>query len=643
MSGNGESTTYDPVVARVVNAALEALQNGRVAEVPEMLQAELREAEETAEYYFLLGVTAFFLNDYGRALEFLGIAHDLDPEAREYADALAHVHARVGQLTEGIYYAKLATALDAHPLFAQVSFRGLDNFQTALSETRNVNYLAEVLAAMGERRYADAIALAEKDLRLNTQDAELYQTMGQALLEQGEISRALGALHVATQRDPDSGRTAVLLGRALRRWGQAEEARLVQEMGLARELDATLLALASDDAVGEEEIWPGLDELTVLWRENLDLSSPATPPAPLDGRPLQVGVVTDAAWESDGLRLLTPLIRHLGAEDTEVSVLSWDVAGPLGRSSGLERLVSRWTNVADIDDETLAVILEAEGLDLVVDLTFEADTPWPGALARQPVPAVVSLLGRTAGIFGAGLTHQLVDEGGPTPRGPQPVVQPGGVMALAPDTMPAPVLTPAERPGGGVVLGASADLALLTPTTVALWSFLLRAIPQARLLLGNRSDLPGSLQDRILERFANFGVMGRVGFADMPADGTALAERRQAYLAQVDMVLDPSPRSDGMLLVDALWNGVPVLHLGADQSFGAHVLRAAGRDSWITGGLEGLLEQAALLVESGVGQPAFRETLHREVRESALFNPAAHGERLRATLHAVAREVLGAG
>jgi predicted O-linked N-acetylglucosamine transferase (SPINDLY family) len=122
---------------------------------------------------------------------------------------------------------------------------------------------------------------------------------------------------------------------------------------------------------------------------------------------------------------------------------------------------------------------------------------------------------------------------------------------LGPGPQPSPLPALAR---GLVTFGSLNNLGKTNPRVLALWSDVLRAVEDSRLLLHAQ---PGLARRRVLEAFAQRGVdPGRLEFV---AYG-----RRSEYLghyARIDVGLDTFPYNGGTTSLDALWMGVPVVTL----------------------------------------------------------------------------------
>jgi predicted O-linked N-acetylglucosamine transferase (SPINDLY family) len=107
------------------------------------------------------------------------------------------------------------------------------------------------------------------------------------------------------------------------------------------------------------------------------------------------------------------------------------------------------------------------------------------------------------------------------------------------------------------------------------------------------------------------------------------APYRQYYAtyADVDIALDPFPRTGGTTTAEALWMGVPVVTLAGQryvERISASKLTAVGLEDLIAGSREEYIEKAISLAHD----PARRADLRRNLRERMAQSPLCDGEGL---------------
>lgn len=114
---------------------------------------------------------------------------------------------------------------------------------------------------------------------------------------------------------------------------------------------------------------------------------------------------------------------------------------------------------------------------------------------------------------------------------------------------------------GHITFGCLNNFCKVTRPALDLWSRILRALPQSRLLLHCN---PGSHRDEVRRIFAAAVVdPARADFVEF--------QQMDLYFQQyqrVDIALDPFPCCGGTTTCDALWMGVPVITLSGGTAVG---------------------------------------------------------------------------
>jgi len=227
--------------------------------------------------------------------------------------------------------------------------------------------------------------------------------------------------------------------------------------------------------------------------------------------------------------------------------------------------VDHWLDCYGIDDEQLARRIRADGIDILVDLSGHTVFNRLPVFARKPAPVQVNWVGYPGSTGLTSIDYRISDPWQDPPgmteryHSEKLVRLPSG-MAFAPDPAspvvnPLPALTHRE-----FVMACLNNLSKLNPAVIRLWSRILHALPQARLMLGNVTD--EDVRQRLTDRFGQSGIgperlilQRRVAIADF----LALHHR-------IDLALDPFPYTGGTTTMHALWMGVPVVTLAGDHA-----------------------------------------------------------------------------
>jgi predicted O-linked N-acetylglucosamine transferase (SPINDLY family) len=147
-----------------------------------------------------------------------------------------------------------------------------------------------------------------------------------------------------------------------------------------------------------------------------------------------------------------------------------------------------------------------------------------------------------------------------------------------------------------------------------------------------------AVQDRLAAQFADHFIDRR----RLRLEGsTSRAERLAAY-ADVDLALDTFPYDGGVELLDALWMGVPVVHLRGGRFAGRRgdvILRAAGLADWIVDTREQYLERVAKAAADRTELAALRGRLRSQLLSSSLCDVPTVVRGLEAAYRAMWRRV----
>jgi len=284
--------------------------------------------------------------------------------------------------------------------------------------------------------------------------------------------------------------------------------------------------------------------------------------------------------------------------------------------------VQHWVQVQDWSDERLAKRIEADGIDMVLDLSGHTTHNRMAMLAKRVAPVQVSFLGypHSTGVpnIDAMLADPVVAAPGSESLFTEQVVRlPNTVFCYAPEVdypYPAYGEQHLKRP---LTFGSFNNVPKLTPHTLQLWAQVLQAVPDSRLLLKAPSFKDDSAVAAFTERLQALGVdLGRVDFRGP----TGLSDMMAEY-EEVDIALDPVPYNGGTTTMQALWMGVPVV-VKAGQNFvsrmGASFMTAAGLPEWVAHSDDDYVAIARRMAEDRVSLLG----LKRVLRKRLLAHPA---------------------
>jgi predicted O-linked N-acetylglucosamine transferase (SPINDLY family) len=298
-------------------------------------------------------------------------------------------------------------------------------------------------------------------------------------------------------------------------------------------------------------------------------------------RRLRIGYVSADFRDHSVAFFFEPLLAHHDRGAVEV----YGYYNNTLQDAMTERLRSctdHWIPCQGMTDEALAARIQADGIDILVDLAGHTRGNRLLVFARKPAPVQVTYLGYPATTGLSAIDYRLVTADTDPPgaeawhsEGLYRLPRSLWCYRPAPD-MPAVVpATPARR-NGVITFGAMNNIAKVSEAAVAAWSGILRAVPGARLVM---TSMPAGTARRDLQaRLAAQGIAPE----RLTLHGKLPREEYYALLNEIDIALDPFPYNGTTTTCESLWMGVPVVTLIGETSAarsGYALLKGIGLDA----------------------------------------------------------------
>jgi hypothetical protein len=162
----------------------------------------------------------------------------------------------------------------------------------------------------------------------------------------------------------------------------------------------------------------------------------------------------------------------------------------------------------------------------------------------------------------------------------------------------------------------------LNEHVIIAWARILNALPQARLVLNNLPFHEPAFRALFLARFAKHGI----ATDRLDLVYTEPQQRTWAAYGEIDIALDPFPHNAGTTTIEALWQGVPVVSLANQPSFGrfgASILHAVGLDDWVTNDPDQYVARAVAAASNLPALVRLREELRPRMERSPLRDAAS--------------------
>ena len=209
---------------------------GRLREAEKAFRQILQAQPGHPEALHYLGVIAYQVGRHDLAVDYIGKAITLNPQAAEYHNNIGQAYRALGRLDEAVAHYRQALALkpDRAETFSNlgVALKAQGKLDDALAQYRQALALkpayaeahfnqGNVLREQGKPE--DAIASYRQALALKPSYVEAYNNLGNTLKDRGNLEEAVAQYRQAIALKPDLVEAAINLGIALKDLGRQEE------------------------------------------------------------------------------------------------------------------------------------------------------------------------------------------------------------------------------------------------------------------------------------------------------------------------------------------------------------------------------------------------------------------------------------
>ena len=611
------------------------------------------------------------------ALKALMHARSLNPSDHEINNALSVVLSALGRNTEAVEYCRQSIALNPEYALAHNNLGNLlkkigDFFESEKSYRRaldlNPNYalvhmnLGSVLQEIGE--LSEAENHCRKALEIDSNSPESHSALGQFLFNLGRLDEAedcylraiainpgfadayrnLGTIahlcgHLteaenyyrqAINLKPDLTHAHANLGAAL-----AELERLPEsESSYLKALEIKPDDQASRDSFLFEFAYSGYyspDHFRALSRdwehamlteqERAAARTRRFDLAPRINRPLRIGVLSADFGLHAVAYFLLSWMRNLNPSRVELRLYPTKIRHD-DKAECFRALNAPWIPMHGLPVDEAAARIRADKVDILVDTNGHTAGNRLGIIAHRAAPVQCHYIGYFATTGLSEMDYFLADETLIPPSLDDQFTEevwrlPHAWMVYEPlDEAPEPNWrADAEQT---LWVGSFNNLTKVREECLVLWAQVLRALPQARLLLKDARSKDSSTQQRILSVLEREGINPyRVHFTDRVSSW----QEHMGQYERLDIALDPIPMTGGSTAFDALWMGVPLVTLAGDRLIGrqgAAALMGLGRPEWIACNAEDYVRIVVDLAQDVEGRRTIRAMQREQMRQSQL-------------------------
>ena len=598
---------------------------------------------------FQNGLNAEKQGDAAQAETFYRQALAITPDFSQAHCNLGHVLSRAGRREEAARHFLRAAQIDPRMAAAHYGLgtilRDLRRPDEALRCFLNAAELApdaDIYANIGvlyhlKGLYNEAHASYVRALQCDAGHIDTLNNMGALNGQIGRYDEAEACYQQVLAQHPDNMSAINNLGIFYKTTGQLEKAMACYRRGIDIQPNSSmyhnlLLAMVYAPGVAPES----LTETARAFGAHMTAGIRPGPRRPVDRTPerrLRLGYVSPDFRRHAVNYFFEHLLANHDREGFEVFAYS-NTAGEDHVTKRLMASFNHWRDICNKDDDEAAAMIEADGIDILVDLAGHTGRNRLLLFARKPAPVQVSWVGYPATTGLAAMDYRITDIHA-EPPGMTEHLNVEKLWRLPeifccfgpPDGMPAVADRPPFADSGHITFGCLNNFTKVTDDVLSAWAEILRRVPDSRLLL----EIKGLEGARFRAE-----VDGRLRAAGIDAGRVDLLPRRpeNQYVLynRIDIALDPFPCNGGTTSMDALSMGVPFVTLAGRHfvsRMGVTILTNAGLSGLITETREEYIGKAADLALDRGRLTALREGLREKVMASPVMDQkrfAAHME-----------------
>jgi protein O-GlcNAc transferase len=449
------------------------------------------------------------------------------------------------------------------------------------------NNLGVTLKELG--RLEDAEESYKKAIAIKPDYAIAYNNLGTTLKAHGRLAKAEASFKKAIAIEAHYAEAHSNLGVIFQDLSRLSEAQT--RFKLALELDPQLCGVHSNlifcmsqsEDVDAKALFLELNKFEAKFEEPLRSSWPVHSNVRDPARLLRVGFVSADFRNHPVANFIEPVLEGL-ARDAQLTLHAYyNFASEDTTTERIKGFFSSWIKVVGLSDEALSQKIREDGIDILIDLSSHTAHNRLLTFARKPAPLQVSWIGYP-GSTGLHAIDYYFSDRHCLPQGQfedqftEKIVRLPAAAAFLPLRDAPPVNALPALTNGYITFGSFNRPNKITRGVIALWSNLLKAVPDARLVLG---AMPQDSEGNVwLEWFEQEGIDAqRLTFYPKKAMVEYLALHHQ-----VDICLDTFPYNGGTTSWHAIWMGVPTLTLAGETVAGRSgvcILGQVGLESFV--------------------------------------------------------------
>jgi predicted O-linked N-acetylglucosamine transferase (SPINDLY family) len=603
------------------------LRLGHLQEAVALHERAISMKPDHADAYCNRGMVEVMLKQYEKAVQSFDRALSFSPR---------HLEAIVGK---GMASIELRHFEEATQLFT-----------VALSIGPN---MAEVLTHRG-RLHLHLARLPESEADFDaalalSPDLELaLRGKAQLCLHLGKLASALATCKRALELKPNCEMGLMLLGECLAKQGDvvAAIAHFDRAIALKPDHDEAITKKIFAMAFWEDTNFAAEQAVRRDWWERIGsrIARRTLAPRSLDPeRRLVVGYVSSDFRNHSAALCFLPVYRH--HDHKNFQIISYSCSPETNSITACFRGFSDvWVDAMSLSDEELAARIEADNVDVLVDLSGHTAGNRLRVFASKPASVQVTAWGHATGtglptidcLFADPVTvpesaHALFAE--------RVIYDLPCAISIEPETASQVADAPVLR-NGYVTFGVFNRIEKISDAALAVWSRIMHALPESKIVVKHGALGDSMMRDQLTARFVSHGI----SLDRITCLGTTSRPDHLRAFENVDISFDPFPQNGGVSTWESLQMGVPVVaKLGNCNSarVGGAILKSLGLDDWVGDDDDSYIAIALAKAANPSELQAVRQGMRARIAGSASGNSAIYTAKVEEAYRTLWRDYCG--
>jgi predicted O-linked N-acetylglucosamine transferase (SPINDLY family) len=536
-------------INEIIQLAVQHYQFGNLQQAEQCFKKVLEQEPNNPEILYFLGIISAQSDNYNSAIHYMKRSLHFNSGNADAYLALGIALQQTGLIDDAIR--AFENVIQMNPNSAEAYFN-----------------LGNILKQKGQ--LDDAIAYFYKTVEMNPDFIHAYHGLAGALVTQWRLDEVITVCQRMLHMNPSDMLAYYILGNTLMTQGKLDEAEVCFRQAIQinpNELKSfqALLMLTS--------YHPKFDPLAIL-SEHLHFAkqfadplsskfSPHTNDRTVNKR-LKIGYVSPDFKAHAVVNFIEPILMSHNRDHFEIFCYS-DVSSPDEVTNRIEKHADQWRSVVGMSYENVAGLIRKDGIDILIDLAGHT-----GGINRillfayKPAPVQVTWIGypSTTGLetIDYKIVDKMTDPVGTTEQyyAERLIRLPETFLCYLPDKdIPHVSHLPAFS-AGHITFGSFNNFVKITPEVIALWSRILKIVPNSHLIMKSLSFFDKTTTSYARTIFLREGIeAATIEFLQPLA---SMTDHLELY-NHIDIGLDTFPYNGTTTTCEALWMGVPVITL----------------------------------------------------------------------------------